>query len=300
MKRMIPLLVGAAATLGLSSTPAAQTSSEDGQQANGAATYVALGSSYASGPGVGSPANDIDARCQQSASNYPHLLASALRLRLIDKSCAGSTTDNILRGGQFGQGPQIDALTPATRLVTVTSGGNDVGFISSLFSWSCAREPAPVPQPLRVLACKPGASANVDESFAKVEANLRAIAVEVQRRAPRARLVFVDYFTVLPTKGHCPSRLPVSDAELDKARALAERLRTITATVARESGAVLVEASRITEPHNICSADPWFFGWTFPKPGAWGPTAYHPKAAAMSAIARAIAERTRSTTPQPI
>ncbi|NHA01431.1 hypothetical protein G5V59_20705 [Nocardioides sp. W3-2-3] len=42
--------------------------------------YVALGDSYTSAPGVGTPTGP--AGCQQTDANYPHLLAAALDLKL--------------------------------------------------------------------------------------------------------------------------------------------------------------------------------------------------------------------------
>ena len=38
----------------------------------------------------------------------------------------------ILKGGQLMLGPQLDALGRSTKLVTITSGGNDVGYIGDL------------------------------------------------------------------------------------------------------------------------------------------------------------------------
>ena len=100
------------------------------------ARYVALGSSFAAGPGVPEPTGS----CGRSDSNYANLVASALELSLTDVSCNGATTDNIRHTPQDGAAPQIDAVTDQTMLVTVTIGGNDINYTSSTFA--CAGTPA--------------------------------------------------------------------------------------------------------------------------------------------------------------
>src|SRR3982751_238342 len=90
------------------------------------ATYVALGSSFAAGPGIAAQAADSPGRCGQSAENYARQVARALKLKLVDRSCGGATTADILGTGPLGLPPQIDGLTADTALVTVTVGGNDV------------------------------------------------------------------------------------------------------------------------------------------------------------------------------
>ena len=78
-------------------------------------------------------------------------------------------------------------------------------------------------------------------------------------------------------------------AELDRSRLLSVRLKAITADVAQQSGATLVQASEITKGHDICSADPWVFGWTMPAtPLSFGPMGFHPTEKAMSRIADAV------------
>src|SRR5436305_9853592 len=86
----------------------------------GNSQYVALGSSFAAGLGVGQRAPNSPTLCLRSAQNYAHLLAKARGLNLTDVTCSGATTQHILEGSQFFQPPQVDALRPNTGLVTVT------------------------------------------------------------------------------------------------------------------------------------------------------------------------------------
>ena len=106
--------------------------------------YVAMGSSFAAGPGLPVRVPGSPRRAGRSASNYAHLVARALGLDLHDVTYSGATTGDILRPSAAGQPAQLDAVTPATRLVTVTAGGNDVGYLPRLTLSS-------LPWPLRAL-----------------------------------------------------------------------------------------------------------------------------------------------------
>ena len=95
--------------------------------------YVALGSSMAAGPGIRPPV--LGARfAGRSARNYPHLVAEKLGLDLVDVTYSGATTANVLTESQHGAPPQVDALDGSEALVTVTIGGNDVGYVPMLMA----------------------------------------------------------------------------------------------------------------------------------------------------------------------
>jgi lysophospholipase L1-like esterase len=92
------------------------------------ARYVAMGSSFAAGPGIGPRAPGSPRAAGRSSANYAHLVAPRLALELADVTFSGATTQDILAATAAGRPAQIDALTPATKLVTLTGGGNDVGW----------------------------------------------------------------------------------------------------------------------------------------------------------------------------
>lgn len=254
-----------------------------------AAEYVALGSSFASGPGVGQQDPYSPHLCLRSIDDYPHLLARKRHLQLRDMSCGGATTKHILLGGQFLQGPQIDALDANTQLVTVTIGGNDVSYMAGLYVESCRSSAEKIPLWLRIAVCKLPLENKFDQKLQQLAVSMRAIADVVHQRSPRAQLLFIDYTTALPATGHCPARLPLTDEELERGRHVAEQLRRVTAEAAQQSGALLIQASEITRDHDVCASDPWVFGWEFSasNPG-WAPMPYHPNEKAMRAIAAAI------------
>ena len=91
-----------------------------------------MGSSFASGPGIGQRAPGSPRRAGRSAENYASLLASKLGLRLTDVSYSGAITADVLSRRPDGWPAQLDAITEDTGLVTMTCGGNDVGYVTRL------------------------------------------------------------------------------------------------------------------------------------------------------------------------
>lgn len=252
------------------------------------AHYVAMGSSYASGPGVGELDTNAPIRCGRSQDNYAQQLARKRALDITDVSCSGATTAHIL--APLEELPaQIDAIDAQTRLVTVTIGGNDLDYMGSLFKAYCRAKPE-----LADPECNPPSPPS-DEAYGQVADGLRTIAEEVRRRAPEARLIFVDYLTVLPTKSTC-AITPLNDQDANNSRNIARRLTEITAQVALETGNEVLTASLMSSEHHACSDDPWMTGW--PNPGKFVPQAgvpkvvpYHPNLSGMTAIADALDER---------
>jgi hypothetical protein len=249
------------------------------------AKYVSMGSSFASGPGLTTPADTPPNGCGRSADNYAHQLARRRGLALIDVSCGGAQTTNLL--GPWGpKPPQLDAVDAETRLVSVTIGGNDLGYMAGLMTASCRNVAASAGAADPAGHCPPAAQPPSDQAFADVEARMGEIAAEVHRRAPAAQLVFVQYFTVLPAHGTCAA-VPLTNAEADAARQIARRLSALTARAATAGHADLLDIDKLSAVHNACAREPWVNG--YPRPGA--PVKgvfYHPNLAGMTAVADAL------------
>jgi hypothetical protein len=243
------------------------------------ARYVAMGSSFAAGPGVGT--SDVPVtRCARSAQNYAHLTAQHLGLQLIDVSCSGAATAHIT--GPWNElPPQIDAVTADTVLVTMTIGGNDVRYIGNLGAASC-RATASDP------AC-PDIVPPDEAAFARLDRSMRATFAAVRARAPKARIIVIDYPRVLPESGAC-AVAPLRPENAALALATAKRLAEITAAAAAAEGAEILKASELSRDHDACAADPWMNGYLSPT-GTRVPVAYHPNAAGMAAIADALVKK---------
>jgi lysophospholipase L1-like esterase len=242
--------------------------------------YVALGSSMAAGPGIRPGAPGAPFGSGRSARNYPHLVAKQLGLDLVDVTFSGATTGNVLAERQRAARPQIEALDGSEELVTITIGGNDVRYVPLLMA-------ATLPRPVRLL---PSIGALFDRDAREraldaVGESLRVVGAVVRRRAPRARVVFVDYLTLLPPDGVAAPPLSRADAELG--RHVSARLEQATAAAAQATGCELVRAAQASRDHHPWSADPWAVGAGWPLP--WRPAPFHPNATGMRAVAELVA-----------
>lgn len=254
-------------------------SSVSAQPSTGA-TYVAMGSSYAAGPGIGS-IDPTSGACARSKSNYATRVAARFHLRLVDVACSGATTRQILDYPQAGFPPQINAVTSDTSLVTVTIGGNDVDYIGNLLGYSCIDTGG---------SCKVVDDASVGRKFNALPASLRAVIAAIRARAPKARIILVGYLPVVPANPavSCPA-VPLSSTDAIRMRAVAVRLAQAIGYVGRSEKVDVIPASLIGTGHDPCSAQPYTAGYKpTATPGSPRPAAYHPNQAGMDQIAKAI------------
>jgi hypothetical protein len=254
-------------------------------------TYVALGSSFASGPGI-EPI--IDARCGRSGNNYAHLVAGRLGYDLIDVTCGGAAVDDLLTRPQALMSggtvpPQIEAVVADADLVTVTVGGNDIEYLLTLLRCSHQADPHGTPAEARAFFGTPFDPGAVEPGLAALPGKLAGLVAAVRDRAPSARVVLVDYLTVVPDDGN--AGLPLTDEHRRFCADVARRLAAATAEAARVTGADLVEASAASAGHHAGSAEPWVTGWEFGDVLAGGVVPYHPNAAGMRAVAEPLVSR---------
>jgi lysophospholipase L1-like esterase len=249
--------------------------------------YVALGSSMAAGPGIRPRADGAPRRAGRSARNYPHLVAEQRKLELLDVTFSGATTAHVLADRQYGAPPQIDALDGSETLVTVTIGGNDVGSIPLLMAASLPG----VVRRLPLLGARIGELLDRDTrdlALANVFDSLCAVGRALRERAPRARVFFVDYLTVLPPAGQ-PAP-PLSESDADLGRHVAATLERLTAEAAAATGCEVMRAGAASRDHHAWSTAPWTA-----KPTRSGvplpcrPAPLHPNGAGMRAVAELIA-----------
>lgn len=110
-------VVVVSATLGSAVAWAATASAQTAVQ------YVALGDSYSAGLGAGSYTGSSGS-CDRSTKAYSELWAAGhAPASFTFVACSGATTGSVISG-------QLSALSAATTLVSITVGGNDVGFAS--------------------------------------------------------------------------------------------------------------------------------------------------------------------------
>ena len=248
------------------------------------ARYVAMGSSFAAGPGIPHRVPGSPRTAGRSTGNYAHLVAAKLGLDLTDVTFSGATTNDFLNGSAT-RPAQLDAVTEQTRLVTLTGGGNDVGFAPRILLSSLPFGLRALPPVRRQLASYADPDLT-EQRFTQLKENLLKLAVQVRQRAPHSLLLFVEYLTVLPPDASTPTGLLPADVA-EWGRGIARRLSATTQQVAEESGAIFVPAGAFSTAHHAWSADPWTRRFHLTLHGG---APYHPRPQGMAAVADLIAE----------
>ena len=235
--------------------------------------YVALGDSYTAGPFIGTMRVDPEG-CGRSLQNYPAFLADWLDVATYtDVSCSAATTDALTEDQQLFNGdvagPQLDALTEETDLVTLGLGGNDFGIYSGL------------------MACQgPGRAAcpeaRLRRDARRVAGRVRQAVLAVGRRAPDADVYVVGYPQILPTSGPCPE-VGVGPGALRVLHAISRELNRSLRRGAEAAGATYVDLETPSRGHDVCAGEQaWINGRDF-RAGIAAP--FHPLAEGMRGAA---------------
>lgn len=221
--------------------------------------YVALGSSFAAGAGLGALQEGSPLLCARTRSGYPQQLAGTRRLSIVDMSCGGAVTRHLLSGGQFFQGPQVRAISRDTRLVTITVGGNDVGYVGDLQLLAARRSGTLFGWLVKRIWSGPRNAS--DRNYGRLQSELLAVLRAVNERAPGVRIIVATYPAILPAAGTCP-RLGLTSEEVALMRDVGDRMAAATRAATKQGDAILADMHVAGEGHNACSADPWTKGWT--------------------------------------
>jgi lysophospholipase L1-like esterase len=248
--------------------------------------YVALGDSYTAGPVI--PVQRIDPiGCERSTNNYPALLARTLQIRdYTDVSCSGAKTVNMTAPQAVPllgiNAPQFDALRSDTDLVTLTIGGNDIGFAEIIFT--CARVSAtdPLGNPCQREATAGGGdfyAQRVAETAPKVARVLDGI----RARSPHATVVLVGYLRILPPAVGCFPVFPIARGDVPYLDGLEQQFNTVLADQAFKHGAAFVDSYGNSLGHDACKlpGQKWVEGTVPTSPAA----PVHPNALGMQEVA---------------
>ncbi|MEN2512857.1 SGNH/GDSL hydrolase family protein [Gordonia polyisoprenivorans] len=284
---LLVILAGLVAACGApeSAGPASPPRGSPSPSAPPTKKYVALGSSYAAGPGG---TRLTDKRCMRSADNYPSLVARRLGLTLTDASCSGAVVADVIDRAQPGRAsrPQVDVLTPDTSLVTVTVGGNNIHYVGRVMAYSCqAVGPVVGVRPDHCNA-KPSPPPGVRE-FAHLTDDLVRMLRVIHQRAPRASVLFVDYLPLVD--GTQCDLLPLTTEQQAETDAVYRGLNAAITTASKRGDARVVAVSTAGRDHGVCSPVPWLLGYQ-------GPAPYHETPAGKVAIADLVSESARGTT----
>lgn len=247
--------------------------------------YVALGDSYAAGEGLaennGPYLGSGDPDCHRHSRGYPPLFrfgSSAPALNFF--ACSGATTWNIWQDPQDQEPVQLShpEVNPQTELVTITVGGNDVGFSDVL---------ARCGHPLSTSACnnEPYPSevyAKIDEELPpKLARTYREIQYKV---GPDTAVVVVGFpllFPDEPQEQACAALTTFTSAEQEFLREAGTRLRNVIKREAERAGFHFDDIIPDFAGHNICEDE----GTDWVNAAEWdccrlaaGDSSFHPNA----------------------
>lgn len=266
-------------------------------------SYVALGDSYSSGEGACAPvtatacgylkgtATATDT-CHRSTNAYAVRVKATLprSWKLVFAACSGATTDDVLTAGQHGEPAQVTRLSAATNLVTMTLGGNDVGFADAVGTCVAAHS---------FLGSSCGGKIQWAITTAALQTRLTAVYAAVHTAAPHARLLVLGYprlFSPTPSaKAPCPvaaiDSKALSKAENGLNAAIAAAVHHAD-KLAGKKFATFVDNGSVFKGHELCSgpAASSYLNGLLIASGSARPESFHPNRVGQKALATRLAK----------
>jgi lysophospholipase L1-like esterase len=252
---VVPLTIAACTWLALAIAVPASAAVPAATQP--AVHYVALGDSYASGVGAGDYYSSSGS-CDRSADAYPALWAAAHDpVSYVSEACSGATTATVLSS-------QLSALNDSTTLVSLTVGGNDVGFASVMIT--CVLLPTSF--------CVKAVDAAEAEISADLPGELNKVLAAISADAPDARVVVLGYPRLydLSKSSSCIGLSTTDRTDLNQA---ADQLDAQIQAAAQRHDDVFADVRSAFSGHEICDSNRWLNSVDWLDPGV----SYHPTAA---------------------
>jgi lysophospholipase L1-like esterase len=261
----------------------------------GTINYVALGDSYTSDPLISPNQQGSPLGCFRADRDYPAQVAAALHPATFkDVSCGGASTKHMTEPQNLSfsapNPPQFDGLTPETNLVTLTIGGNDIGFGGIGTKCVTLAFGAPDGSPCKDNYVVDG----VDQLAQKIEAaapKVGAVLAGIHTRASKARVMLLNYPLITPAEGTgCFPVLPIAKGDVPYLRGVQRNLNQMLASQSAANDTTLVDTTEAG--HDICQQDPakrWIEG----LPTQWAAPA-HPNLNGATAMAAATLKAIRA------
>jgi len=211
--------------------------------------YDALGDSYASGYGV---PPYTGGSCGRSGSAYAEQLDGRMKIQLDDfVACAGATTSTLVSGGQ------LSALGADTDLVTLTIGGNDIGWSKAVGACLVGTDPQ----------CAGALAGTTHLVLTQLPGLLDTVYADVAAAAPGAHVVVTGYPRLFsPEYGAFLGASPEEQRALNDG---ADTLNGVIAAAAVRHGFQFVDVTSRFVDHGVNAPDSWVIG---PR----DPAAFHP------------------------
>lgn len=279
--------------------------------------YLALGDSYISGEGAYNylqGTDTVDNNCHVSTLSYPYLLAHGLNYNSFHSvACSGAQMNDVIDTNQnlksqaspkstrkqlndtnqipsiianFSPGyiDQLDFVTTyQPQVITLSVGGNDVGFSNILAS--CV-------SPLNLTTCYSTYEDRL-ELVRQVNAQFPNLvsAYQTLKNAspPDTRIYVIGYPQIVKPGGDCGLNVQLNADELVFTQQFTSYLDSVIQQAAARAGVFYVDAQNVFDGHRLCEAGPGKFavngltkGKNFPRllggfiHGPFGNESYHP------------------------
>lgn len=230
--------------------------------------YAALGDSYSSGNGT---REYFDVACRRSAEAYPQLLADGLNAEFAFEACAGARTVDLLA-------TQLEPLDAETDIVTVTIGGNDIG-------WAEAVKACLTP----LADC----TDEIEDSEGLIRNELPGLLDgaygAIANRAPNADVYVLGYPRLFSGERACGALKQPNAVEQVRMNEAADRLAGVIRNKAEEHGFTYVDVRKAFDGHAICDEVAYLNSLAFPPSESYHPNAMGHRNGYYPEIARAIA-----------
>lgn len=217
--------------------------------------YVALGDSYSSG--VGAPPYQAGSCTRSNTSYAAQWAATHAVASFAFAACSGATTSDV-------NSSQVGSVTTATDLVTITIGGNDVGFADTVVTCTFGSDSS----------CESAVASGSTKATTVLPGRLDATYAGIRSRAPSARVIVLGYPRLIAPSGSC-GLFNLSTRKRTALNNGADVLSGVIAGRAAAAGFTYVDARPAFTGHGACGSSPWINRFSF---GALVES-YHPNAA---------------------
>jgi lysophospholipase L1-like esterase len=214
---------------------------------------VALGDSYTAGALMPLDTQATPVGCLRSTEAYPVLVARDLGVNLVDVACASAGV-SAMAGAQVTNigtnSAQLGALAPDDRMVLLSLGGDDLGFMPGLQECMKLSFGDPWGAP-----CEAYYGGQFDAKVTAEAPKVTQVLAEIAARAPLARIVLVGYPDLFPQSGGCWPRVPITDGDLAYLNGIELRLNAMLAADAKAAGVTFVNTYTPTIGRDFCQPE---------------------------------------------
>ncbi|BAJ32040.1 MULTISPECIES: SGNH/GDSL hydrolase family protein [Kitasatospora] len=217
--------------------------------------YAALGDSYSAGVGSGSYTSDSGS-CSRSTKAYPYLWKTAhAPSSFAFVACSGAKTGDVAAN-------QLGVLNSSTTLVSITIGGNDAGFASTMQTCVLDSESS----------CLSAVNAAKSYATNTLPGQLAGLYGQIRAKAPNAKVVVLGYPHLYQVPGTCV--FGISNTKRTAINGAADTLDTVIAKQAANAGFTFQDVRTAFSGHEICgSSSQWLNSTTLPISDSYHPNA---------------------------